>query len=166
VRNQTLDRGKLLFVFVLGGVLAPPAARAAQLKSVQTGTATISGGSPTATGTLSPAVDTTKAFLVFGVTLNSGSPNDGQVSGQITNGTTVTFQRIGTTGVITVKWYVVKFLSGVTVQRGSAQLPDLPNPADVDVTIAAVNLSKSFPLISYRTNGGTYDGGYFASLAA
>jgi hypothetical protein len=56
---------------------------------------------------------------------------------------------------------VVEFLSGVSVQRGSVQPPGALNPADTDVPLAAVNLSKSFPLISYRTNGSTYDGGDF-----
>ena len=71
---------------------------AAQLKSVQTGTTTITAGGTSATGTLSPAVDTTKSFLVFSVSENVNRPDGGQISGQITNPTTVTFERIGTSG--------------------------------------------------------------------
>ena len=142
----------------LACALARPSA-AAQLKSVHSGTVTINGGSSSATDTLSPSVDTTKAFLVFGINGSSNLPNRIQVSGQITNSTTVTFARIGSTGNVTVHWYVAEFLGGVIVQRGNVQLPELLNPADTDVPISSVDLTKSFPLISLRTDGSGFDNG-------
>src|SRR6185369_12135873 len=71
-------------------------------------------------------------------------------SGQLTNATTVTFARSGTSGAVTIKWYVAEFTSGVSVQRGSAVL----STSTTDVTLpTAVDLSKSFPLVSQRTDG-------------
>ena len=86
-------------------------AQAAQLKSVQYGTTTITAGSASATGTLNPTVDTSKAFLVFGVSEDSVDPKFGQISGQITANNLVTFQRNTDTSspAVTVKWYVAAF---------------------------------------------------------
>ena len=130
---------------------------AAQLKGVQSGTVTITGGTTSVTDTLSPAVVPAKSFLVFGISGSNNAPNNIQVSGQLTNSTTVTFRRIGSAGSITVHWYVAEFLSGVNVQRGTQQLPGAANPADTDVAISTVDLTKSFPLISFRTDGTGYD---------
>ena len=150
--------GSLVSALVLA---AAPMSKAASLKAVQSGTVVLPGAGTSVTDTLSPAVDTSKAFLVFGISGNDNSPDDMHVSGQITNGTTVTFERFGTTGNIVVHWYVAEFLSGVTVQRGTTQMPGVGNPADTNVPIALVDTTKSFPLISFRTNGSNFDGGDF-----
>src|SRR5206468_2715680 len=104
----------------------------ATLKGVRFGTLTVTAGSISATATLSPAVDTTKSFLLFGVSEDTADPSDGQVSGQITNATTVTFARAATGVAVTVKWYVAEFTSGVTVQRGAA---DMSVTVPLDVTL-------------------------------
>ena len=127
------------------------------LKAVQSGTTTIANGNSSATATLT-AVDTSKAFLVFGVSENTSNPQDGQISGQITNSTTVTFQRVGTSGAVTVKWYVAEFTSGVSVQRGTS--PALTGTS-ADITISSVDLTKSFPLVSFRITGTTFGGNDF-----
>src|SRR6185369_3776685 len=92
-------------------------APAAQLDSVQSGTATIADTTSSTTVTIS-SVDTTKSFLVFEVSLNLVDPVNAQISGQLTNATTLTFARAGTSGAVTIKWYVAEFTSGVSVQRG------------------------------------------------
>ena len=52
---------------------------------------------------------------------------------------------------MTIKWYVVEFDSGVTVQRGFTNITG-NDVTDVPL-LAAVDLAKSFPLISYRVEG-------------
>ncbi len=37
-------------------------------------------------------------------------------------GNQVVFERAGTNGAVTVEWYVAEFATGVTVQRGTADL--------------------------------------------
>ena len=64
----------------------------AQLRSLQTGTVTLSGGLLAVT--LPTAVDTTKAFVVFGVSENSNDPLDGHVSGRLAGPTALTFERV------------------------------------------------------------------------
>jgi hypothetical protein len=148
-------------LLLLAGSIASGAgeARAAPIKSVQTGTVTLAAGSTSVTATLSPAVDTTRSFLVFGVSEDVGPPVDGQVSGQITDSTTLTFQRNGTATAITIKWYVAEFLSRVRVLRGSVTMSG--TPGDTTVPLPAVNPARSFPLISVREGGASYDGSDF-----
>src|SRR2546425_5021691 len=139
-------------LFAVAGASEAPAAT---LKGVQFGTLTIGAGSTSATAALSLAIDTTRSFLLFGVSESTNNPSDGQVSGQITNTTTVTFARAATGVAVTVKWYVAEFSSGVTVQRGAA---DMSVTVPLNVTLGtAVNLAQSFPIISYRINGANYD---------
>jgi hypothetical protein len=127
---------------------------AAQLKGLQSGTATVAGGA-TLTVTLPTAVDTTKAFLVFGTAESTGDPLDGHVSGQLTGaGTTITFQQAGGAASVDIKYYVVEFSSGVSVQRGSI---DIATGDVFDVALAAVDTTKSFPLISFRSAGANFN---------
>ena len=151
-RSRTRPSWAGVLILTLAALALGQDAAAASLKGVQRGTATIAGGSASVTATLSPAVDTTKAFLVFGVSENTGNPADGQVSGQITNSTTVTFQRVGTDGhAVTMSWYVAEFASGVTVQRGTV---NMDGPPLMNVTLATpVNLARSFPIVTFRTTG-------------
>ena len=126
----------------------------AVIKSVQSGISTIANTATSTTATLSPSVDLTKSFLMFSIQVNNTRPDDTQISGEITNSTTLTFARIATAGAITIRWYVAEFSSGVTVQRGSEAITGSP---PIDVTISAVTLSKSFPIISMAQGGSTYN---------
>jgi hypothetical protein len=122
------------------------------LKSVQSGTTTLASANSSTTVTIT-SVDTTKAFLVFSTSFNDASPGISQVTGQITNGTTLTFARISTGANIAIKWYVAEFTSGVTVQRGN-----ITNDAtSKDITLTAVDTAKAFPIISYRNTGSLYN---------
>jgi hypothetical protein len=138
----------LCLAFCLGS-LAPDQVLAADLSQRLAGTVTLAPGATTATATLSPAVDPTRSFLVFGVGENGSDPADTLVSGQITSGSTLTFQRVGTAGTVTVSYYVAEFATGVSVQRGSTTLTGSP----VSVPLAAVDLTKSFPILTYRAAG-------------
>jgi hypothetical protein len=72
------------------------------------------------------------------------------VGGELADGTTVTFHRAGTGGDVAIRWYLADFESGVTVQRGSTVVDATPT----DVGISAVDVGRSFPLISV-TNSDT-----------
>lgn len=128
------------------------------IKSVQKGSATLLAGSATQTIAI-PSVDMSKSFLVFGTSFNSDSPRFSQVSGQITNPTTITFQRDTGAGspVVNINWHVAEFSEGVYVQRGNITMDALmkeSSPLNIDIT-------KSFPIISYRKNGVDYDNNDF-----
>lgn len=121
---------------------------------VQTGTLTIS--SPNAGGTAAiAAVNLTKSVLEFSYRCDNNGPgvDHNMVTGQITNATTLTFTRFnGAIGDIYVRWWVWEARAScpMTVQRGSTQVGNsvaLP----VNVPIAAVNLSKAFPIITSRS---------------
>ena len=127
-------------------------------RTVQSGTATIAANNPSTTATLSPALaDTAKAFLVFSMSVDDNRPEYTQVRGQITNTTTLTFQRDNTGGIgaaVTIEWYVVEFATGVTVKRGSETM----SSATRNVTLTpSVDPNKSFPIISYQAGGGNMD---------
>ena len=136
-------------------------ADAAPLRAVQSGTTTLAAGASSVAVTIT-AVDPAKSFLVFGIEGSDNSPDDLQISGQITNATTLTFERTGTTTSVVLTWYVAEFHLGVAVQRGTTTIPVGPNPADVDVPLtSAVDLSKSFPIVTFRTGGVDFDSSDF-----
>ncbi|MDH3607517.1 MAG: Ig-like domain-containing protein, partial [Acidimicrobiia bacterium] len=117
------------------------------LKSLQKGSATLSGASPVSAAITE--VDPSRSFLVFSVRENLGDPDDGTVTGRLASSTSVVFERIGSTGTITIEWSVVEFTSGVTVQRGTAAM----GANSVNVPITAIDLTRSFPIVSMRTGG-------------
>jgi len=125
------------------------AAQAAPVKSTQTGTTLLNAGATSRIVTLPAEVDPGKAFLVFGLSESSNQPQNGNVSGQLTGRKTLSFERSGSSGVVTINWHVVEFAGGVSVQRGSVAL----SATTVNVPIGTVNLTKSFPLITVRTTG-------------
>ena len=120
--------------------------------NVQSGTLTLAGGSSSATATIS-AVDPSRSFLTYSLRGNSSTPSDFTINGVLTNSTTLTFSRVGTTGSVTIEWSVVEFASGVTVQRGTESIP---NGGPIDVAISSVDLSRSFVLANVTGDGNTY----------
>ena len=155
-----MKKSLFFLLLALSGILISSRSQASQLKAVQTGTATIAAGAASTTATLT-SVDTTKTFLVFGTSFDDGpppnaTPSCSHTSGQITNATTLTFAREGTTGcpAITVKWYVAEFLSGVSVQRGSVVNSTV---ASLNVALTAVNIARGFPIVSLRVTGSNFN---------
>jgi len=118
---------------------------------VQNGSATL-GAAATSVDVTLAAIVTAQSFLTFSTSFNDANAAGGQVSGRILDSTTLRFERAATGSVITLKWYVAEFDSGVAVQRGTAAMAG----ALLDIPIAAVNLARSFPIVSYRIAGGTY----------
>ena len=147
-------RRLLVLAFLASTLVSTTGLDAADLKSRQNGTTTLADGSATTTATLATAVTTNRAFLVFGLGANTVNPADGQVTGQLTGPTTLTFSRIGTAGTLTLSWYVVEFVANVTVQRGIAIVT---GTSPVDVPLAAVNTAKAFPILTYRAAGTNFN---------
>jgi hypothetical protein len=67
------------------------------------------------------SVDPTKSFLMFGTRHNLNRPVGSEVRGRIASSTTLEFVRVTDEAApvtITIRWYVVEYTCGVTVQRG------------------------------------------------
>jgi len=123
-----------------------------KVKSVQNGQASLGLAATSVTAALSPGVNLSAAFLVFGIQCDCNTTGAGQVSGQITSPTTVTFRREAPGAVVTIEWYVAEFLWGVSVQRGSRTMTSLTE----NVVLSNVTLSRSFVIVSYRVEGVTW----------
>ena len=123
----------------------------ASVKTVYHGTATIPAGGASVTVSLATGVVKNNSFLQFGCSVSNADPAGYIVAGELTNGTTLTFSRGGMVGspAITIKWHVVEFDSGVSVQHISQNA----NAAQTDVAITAVDLARTFVLATYRTSG-------------
>jgi hypothetical protein len=139
------------------GVAWSLSARAAVIKNVQTGTVTMPGGSPIATVAIA-SVNTARAFVIcyFLVGNNNSQVAAQRVTCELTGATTLTITNGVQDGAEVVRWYAVEFSSGVTVQRGIVPTATYSvGTATVNVPIAAVNLAKTFVLISARTASST-----------
>jgi hypothetical protein len=134
---------------------------------VQSGTATIPQNQTVNVPavTLAPPVDTTRTFLVF--TSNGGANNNNsingdetlyQVTGEITNSTTLTFTRGRQTNtnntLINIAWFAVRMTDGTTVQRGTVT-PAGAGTATVPIALAAITINRSVPILSARVIGVT-----------
>jgi hypothetical protein len=125
------------------------------LKAVQSGTATLPAATLSTSVTLATAVDPARSFLVFGVAEAENEPQAGQVVGRLSSATTVNFVRNNAAGAaVTIKWYVAEFVTGVSVQRGTTVLP---NDTPVSVTIASVDTSRAFPIVTTLSGGTSFD---------
>ncbi len=138
--------GGSLFILCLTWSLS---AGAAVVKSVQTGTVTMNPATQTVTVT---SVNTAKTFVICqSDTGGTNTASTTRATCELTNSTTFTITVSAAVAAQTVRWYVVEFFSGVSVQRG---LTNLAASLTVAVPIAAVNLAKTFVLTSERINDG------------
>ena len=80
-----------------------------QIESIQRGSTSITAGNATATATLSPGVDTTKAVVLFGGQTVSASDLRMIANVVLSNTTTLTFSRTLTTGTTRIAWQVIEF---------------------------------------------------------
>jgi len=118
---------------------------------VQNGSTAIGAAATFVDVTIS-AVVMAQSFLTSSASFDDVNPAGSQVSGRILDPTTLRFERSATGPIIAVKWYVAEFASGVSVQRGTANM----TATLLDIPITAVNLARSFPIVSYRIVGTTY----------
>ncbi|MBD3239495.1 MAG: hypothetical protein GF331_02845, partial [Chitinivibrionales bacterium] len=124
---------------------------AATLGSLQRGSASIIGGQSQTTVTISSVVKT-QSFLLFSVAA-AGNPSDFNVGGEITDATTLTFERFGTSGDVSIEWQVLEFSSGVTVQHGRLQRHGTGLAGDTTVPISSVDLGRSFATVTMSNSG-------------
>lgn len=131
---------------------APPPS----ISRVVHGVAALEAGSASTMVTI-PQLDVSKTFLLFGGSFNDANPMFSQVTGALTNGTTITFQRDSGSGApgVNLEWYVAEFTGGMSVQRGTANMGNASNRV-LNVLINPVDPSRAFPLISFRGSGTTY----------
>jgi len=125
-------------------------AGAAVIKSVQTGTVTM--GSVTQSVAIT-SVTPAKAFVICSESASNGSQASDRVTCELNAATTLTIKIGVADASVAVRWYVVEFLSGVSVQRGLVTTATFAaGVATVDVTLpTAVILTKAFPLTTATT---------------
>lgn len=140
---------------------SPLAARVSQwmahgfIQSLQTGTIAILNTSATATATLSPAVAVANAWLIpMGSTSTeaSGALTDFNARITLTNATTITGTRVGTTLSLTPRFAVLEFVPGVvrSIQYGTVALTAV---ASATATITAVVAAKTIVTpLGFSTN--------------
>jgi hypothetical protein len=125
----------------------------ARLGSVQTGTAT-----STANGTLTVSiteVDPSKSFLIFTSRHDSDRPVGSMIRGRLNAaGNAVEFVRVtneSTPVPMSIRWYVMEYACGVSVQRGEVA----QSATTVNVPIASVgSTAQAFVLWSKTPNSG------------
>lgn len=134
---------------------APPDAPAPScpLKRVHSGFATLAPANDIVTVPVE-ALDMARSFLVFGATTSGSAPATNQLAGQIVSPTQLRFSRIGGSLVpATVHYYVAEFEACVRVQRGTRLVQNSNVAVNLDEPI---DLTRSFPLLSFRTAGQFY----------
>lgn len=115
------------------------------------------GGSTSETYILNTSLlDTSKAFLVFGVRVDD--PDSGQYlfSGEITNATTCTFSRSVAGPAAEIVGYVAEFTSGVAVDRGTFVSSASPGGPYQSTLVNATDLSKAFVIVPRDRSGSGY----------
>jgi len=146
---------KLLLVLVTAWSLST---EAAVIKNVQTNTQTIPGA-----GVANIAITSVTVGRTFVVCQNDtaaiGSNPTTRALCELTSATNLRITINDASGTEVVRWYVVEFYSGVTVQRSPPGGTALAagGPPTVPVPIAAVNLAKTFVLLSESMNSATQD---------
>ncbi len=126
----------------------------ATLRQVEKFTVSMLSTDLSKTHTLSTTLlDKDTAFMVFGIRNDSAAPPSVQVTGEITNTTTLTFQKGGTADAVEVVGYVAEFTAGVSVDHftGAVSGSGEDNLTLVNVT----NLSKAFVFHSIRVGSGS-----------
>ncbi len=126
-----------------------------RLKSLQRGTTVLAAGTASVTASIA-AVDTTKTIVFINFSLSDASPGFGMVTRELTNATTLTFARLTATSspAITIRWTVMEFDSGISVQRGFFLFDGIETTHNVP--ISTIILANSFVSITSRDTGTQY----------
>ena len=117
---------------------------------LQKGTTVIAASSVSNTGTLGVSVNTSNAFLDYSYEVNDTDAEDSCISGELTNGTTVTFERTTGGGAVTIRWAVFED-SDINVQEYEILSPG----GTTNVAISAIVEARS----SIISLGGTANAG-------
>lgn len=114
--------------------------------------------------TVNVSVNASKTILLFSVSHDEDQPECGLIAGNLNSGgTQITFRRGSSfcNNSATIQYSLVEFSSGVTVQRGvlADGNGDAPKVATLN---SAVDVTKSFPIISMYTDFSAYNSDDFA----
>lgn len=135
----------------------------AVLKSVQTGTTTLTAASSN-TATIT-SITTTNSILFCSYSRASTTADSWAILPEITNSTTLTFSRGNATGNITIKWFLAEFTSGVTTQKIDTENTDFSDAggySDYTATISSVG-SAAFAISDNITTLGNFDDRWITS---
>jgi len=129
--------------------------------SIQSGTASFDGtggiapsvtGTNTETVTLATPVTMSRAFVLCSFNIDlSGIENYPTCQLTATNQVTITIGQVNGR-VANVRWQVVEFAAGATVQRGAVTMTSPQVTQNVSIT--AVNLANAFVIVTSRTPNG------------
>jgi hypothetical protein len=124
------------------------------LKQIERNTTTMAATDTITTVTLGTTLtDTTKAILLCSIKCNSNATINYQVLYHIISTTQIQFERQATPAVaVDIEWQVIEYTQGITVQHIYQT-----NPQSVqNITITAVDLAKTFPIVSHNITGSTF----------
>lgn len=133
--NTTINRGEIL--------------------SIQSHEVTLSDPSTSVTDAIT-AVTKNKSYILYQYkhTHTGEPPDDVFISAEITNSTTVTFDRQAGDGDVTIRYWVVEFRASVPANVQHFSLTPVWASNQEDQAITAVDLAHSFPLCSFNNSGG------------
>lgn len=123
----------------------------AVIKSVQRGSVTIGSGSTSVSVTI-PTIDPAKSVLMISFTSDSGpdDANSSVCSCRISSPTALTFyRRIQSEQRLLIKWQVIEYASGVSVQRGTLSGTGVSFAAP----ISSIDTTRSY-VVAYNSPSG------------
>lgn len=127
---------------------------AAVIDHIEPGTFVLADGKASDTVMLGTTLlDTSKSAVFMSYRSDDAAPSNSFVRVEITNTTTLTFNRNGTSGAVVCQYYVVEWSAGVSVQRGTAVGNFSANP--IQVSISGVTEASTFLIISLEKDGST-----------
>lgn len=124
------------------------------LKQIERGQVTWGATDTSKTVTLTTALtDVAKTILLFNARSGSGSPIDYHVLGKVSSTTQIVFERAATPNDSTciVEYQVIEFVQGITVQHFAFNQAT----TTVNTAITAVDLAKTFIIMTFRSTGST-----------
>ena len=133
----------------------PTAGGGAVIKSVQRGSVTIDSSFTSASVTI-PTIDPMKSVLMITFTADSGVDDSGSsiCSCRISSPTGLTFYRKSASGQqLLIKWQVIEYDSGVSVQRGTLSGTGVSFTA----SLSPVDITKSY-VVAYNSPSGSNSG--------
>lgn len=144
----------LVITFAVG-ILASNTVWAGQIKSVQTGEATLGTTDTEATVTVT-SVDTSKSIILVSQRSKADTYDDYFCAGDFQNAATLKiFRGAANDGKsVTVRWHVVEFKDSVLVQRGVSTIGRLGNEVTVNLP-TSLDTNKSMIIVNPTTTEGS-----------
>ncbi|MBI5873772.1 MAG: hypothetical protein HZB36_06485, partial [Candidatus Omnitrophica bacterium] len=128
-------------------------AHAYQVKRIIKGSATLASGVEVSAVTLATGgvdIDMAKAFVLSSVSCDNTTRNDMNVMVVLDDPTTLILSRPTSAVAATVDYYVVEFVSGVSVISGVTTVAETVYTKNITLPGNGVNKATSFPIVSYK----------------